>query len=296
MESLFVNALRIDSRFRTPSSASSTEFQIALPQTLEFSSDTVAYVSAVSFPNSWWNVDSDISDRCFVIETRTVGGAVRKRCRAVQIQAGQYTSLTLPTSLAAALNAGTSLVGMQYQVDYLSSRGTLRIQLAMAPGGALDASAKFQLPSEDELSSAQWRAANWVDAGGTTADAYDTSAPDAMTDLLRLPSTSAATTVLETGLLNVSPIDCLYLHSNLNNFDTMGPRGERTIIQRIPITVGYGLVNHYVANGSSEEAFNCGGAYRFLEFSLRTSRGRVVDLHGGQVSIELVFHKKSLYV
>jgi hypothetical protein len=288
METQFINAIRVDSRFRTRGTP--TDFQIALPITVEFPEGTVAYVSAVSFPNSWYNVDSDISDRLYVIETRTVGGASQRRCRALQIPAGQYTSLSLPTAIAAALNTNSSLAGMLYQVDYLNSRGSLRIQLATAPGGTTDASARFQLPSEDELASPNWSSVNWTGV----ADAYDTTNPDAMTDLLRLPTVSAPTTILETGLLNVSPIDCVYLRSNLSNFDTLGPRGERDIIQRIPVDVGYGLVNHYVANGASEESFNVTGAYRFLEFRLVTSRGRVVDLHGGQLSVEIVFQQKNL--
>ena len=85
------------------------------------------YVSAVSLPHSWWNVEEGLSDKLYVIETK---GSSGQRCRVLTIPPGNYSSLTLPGAVAAALNSGSSLTGMAYAVDYLSSRGCLRFQLA----------------------------------------------------------------------------------------------------------------------------------------------------------------------
>lgn len=286
----FPKCIRVDSRFRLRGSASTTDFSIELPETVEFPDDCRCFVSAVSFPVSFWNVDADVSDRLYVIETHTVGGVQQRRCRAIQIPAANYTSLSLPAALATALNAGTSLAGLSYQVDYLPSRGTLRFQLVVPAGGTPDASARFRIPSEDELTNSEWRAAHWTGS----ADGYDTSAPDAMSDLLRLPLTSADTTILETGILNVAPHDCLYLHSNLADFSTIAADGARDVIQRIPLFANYGFTNHFQASGDNEEYFEVSGAYRFLRFRLSTVRNRVIDLHGGHLSLELVFFQKSL--
>ena len=283
MES-YPKVIRIDSRYRKPDSGSSSDFRYELPVTVNFPEGTRCYVSAVSLPNSWFNVDAGLSDKLYVVETRTVAGAQIRRCRVVQLDAGNYSSLSLPTALAEKLNAGRSFTAVQYQVDYVGARGVLKLQL-VSMSGASDATARFQLPSEDELLSASWKAANWTG----TADAYDAADVDTMGDLLRLPATSAPVSAQETGLLNVAPTDVLYLHSNLAGFDGYGPRGEQDIIQRIAVTVSYGYTLHYVASGSDSEHFAVSGSVRELSISLTNVRGRVIDLHGGQMSLELTF-------
>ena len=100
---------------------------------------------------------------------------------------------------------------------------------------------------------------------------------------------------METGLLNVSPTDTLYLHSNLCDFGaSIGPRGESDQIQRIPVDVGYGFVLHVTANGSNDGRFPVAGHYNELTFRLCNVRGRIVDFHGEVMSVELTFAPRSL--
>jgi hypothetical protein len=114
---------------------------------------------------AWFNVDTFFSDKLYVRESRSAG--VRRRV--ITLDAGNYTSVTLPVALAEKLNAGKSFPTMSYAVNYVGARGCLLIQLVTISGQAADSSARFQLPSEDELLSASWRAANWT---GTT-DSFD---------------------------------------------------------------------------------------------------------------------------
>jgi hypothetical protein len=276
----YPRVIRVDSRYR--SSGTPTAFSVQLPRTVEFPPETVCYVSAVSLPVAWFNVDTFFSDKLYVRESRDAG----VRCRVITLDAGNYTSVTLPVALAEKLNAGKSFPTMAYSVNYVGSRGCLLIQLSANSGQAADSSARFQLPSEDELLSQSWRTANWTGS----ADSFDAGDLDTIGDLLRLPGTSAPTTSLETGLLNVSPTDVLYLHSNLCDFGaSIGPRGESDQIQRVPIDVSYGFICHYAANGSNEECFPVRGSYNELTFRLANVRGRTVDLHGGFMSVELTF-------
>jgi hypothetical protein len=58
----------------------------------------------------------------------------------------------------------------------------------------------------------------------------------------------------------------------------------------VAVTSSYGYVLSYVANGATEEFFPVSrGTFLELRFSLTNSRGRIIDLHGGQMSIELTF-------
>ena len=100
-----------------------------------------------------------------------------------------------------------------------------------------------------------------------------------------------ATTALETGLVNVTPIDVLYLTSNLTNWSTIGPRGEADWICRIPVDVAYGFGIHWQHSGNVYDFFEVGSmsGIQELTFKVINSFGTVVDLQGAPVSIELVF-------
>jgi hypothetical protein len=270
--------LRIDSRFRV--SGTSTNFTYQLPESMQFPEGTRAHVSAVSLPYSWWNVDADVNDTLYIVEN--TGAALVPR--AIKLTAGQYTSLTLPTAIQNALNAGSLLTPMTYAVSYVSAQGCLSIQLQ----GSANAAARFQLPSEDELMNSAWRASYW-----NVNVPYNTSDPKSLGDLLRLPSASSMTTSMQTGLLDVGPQHVLYLKSNLGTFNTVGPRGERDIISRVPVDVSYGYIIHYREMGSEPDFFDISNvSFRTLTFSLTNSKGAVIDLHGGQISIEIIFDEK----
>ena len=174
-----------------------------------------------------------------------------------------------------------SLPNSAYTVTYVASQGCLRIELTGS-----DATARFQLPSEDELTSYSWKSANWTG----NADPYSADDLDTMGDLLRLPAVSSPVASLLTGLLNVAPMDTLYIRApSFATYNSLGPRGETDILQRVPVTTSYGYNLHWLSNGSDSEYILVGGSYRSLSFSLTNVRGRVIDLHGGYFSVELTF-------
>ena len=278
MEPAHPKVIRLDSRYRSGGGPTDPIFQ--LPYSCTFPTGTRCYVSAFSCPVAWYNVDAGISDKLYVREERVSGGTL-VRCRVIQLEAGNYTSGTLPTALQDALNTGRSFMNASYQVEYVPTQGKLRIRLT-----GTDATARFSLPSEDELLSTTWRAANWTG----TADAYSALDLDTMGDLLRLPATSTPTTLLLTGLLNTSPVDVLYLRCpELTSFDSIGPRGESDLLARFPVDASYGFNLHWTSNGADSETSSVQGGFSRLSFSLTNVRGRVVDLHGGYMSLELQF-------
>lgn len=279
MDPSYPRVIRLDSRYRT--AGTPTDCVFTLPYDVEFPRGTRCFVSAVSCPHAWFNVDLGLSDKLYVRETRVQGGAVLVKCRVLQLEAGNCTSMTLPPALQTLMNAGRSFANSTYSVEYVPLQGCLRTQLSGA-----DTTARFSLPSEDELLSQAWRSANWTG----DADAYAADDLDTMGDLLRLPATSAPNTTLLTGLLNVSPVDVVYLRSStLASGDSIGPRGEADIIQRIAVDSTYGYNLSYTSNGADSEYFSVQGVYRELRFALTNVRSRTLDLHGGFFSVELTF-------
>ena len=282
MENSAPKVLRIDSRFRT--SGTSTDFQYELPESVQLPDGTQAHVSGVSFPYSWNNLQRNVNDTLYVIEADDATASAWRRV--IKLDAGQYTSLTLPALIQNALNAGTNLSPLQYNVSYVSAQGCLQIQL-QGTGGV--GQKKFRLPSEDELTSAQWLTANWYPAQGTAV--VNTQDPQSIGDLLRLPAVSGYTSAQLTGLIDVGPQHVLYLHSSISSFNQMGPRpGERDVICRIPVDVSYGYVVHYRHATIENDTFHVGGqSLRNISFRLTNGKGAVIDLQGGQLSIEIIF-------
>ena len=73
----------------------------------------------------------------------------------------------------------------------------------------------------------------------------------------------------------------------------MGPRGEQTIIKKIPVSseFGYMIIDKSI---SSHDYLECGKiTLRTLEFNLKDAKGRFVPLHNANISFSLVFSIKS---
>ena len=100
----------------------------------------------------------------------------------------------------------------------------------------------------------------------------------------------------DTGHVDVRRRHCLYLHSQaLANLRALGPGGGRTVLARVPVDSAFGGLIAKQHSGHALDFQPCGGrTLRTLDFSLRDSFNREVDLRGGHVSFELLFAPKPL--
>ncbi len=94
--------------------------------------------------------------------------------------------------------------------------------------------------------------------------------------------------------IDLRSVHTLFVHSpSFGNYSTLAPRGVRTVIQKVPVEVGYGAVLHYEHSGSSYDHIDVGSTtLKMLKFELRDARGNLVDLKGGHWSMTLVFARK----
>ena len=101
---------------------------------------------------------------------------------------------------------------------------------------------------------------NYGDAIGATPQ-YDSSFP------------------YKSGFLNFQGINHMYLSSpNLGCFTTLGPRGEQTIVKKIPVSSEFGFM--IIDRSTSQHDYlECGKTtLRTLEFNLKDGKGRCVPL------------------
>ena len=90
--------------------------------------------------------------------------------------------------------------------------------------------------------------------------------------------------------ISTQPINNVYLTSpNLGSFDTSSPFSNN-VIKKIPVNAPYGYVI-IDQNSSPNDYLNCSRqTLRTIEFHLKDSRGRYINLHGMNVSFSIVFY------
>lgn len=107
--------IEINSADRTPSSVSSTNFQVALPHS--YSAVSKATLRSVKIPNVFYNISSTLGNATIVWQRGANGYSVT-------IPDGNYSTTTLATQLAASMNATDS---NSYQIAFSTTSYTTTI-------------------------------------------------------------------------------------------------------------------------------------------------------------------------
>ena len=280
MSSIKYKKIYFDSKYKTNDSESTSNFKVELPETLFFENNTVFYVDDIAIPHSWWTVE-DFNNKLYMCAySGTSPGSVPGNTYSIIITLtnGNYTGNELASEITAKLHSN---VNNYYNCYYLSKTNTLQIATS-------DNNHKFKILTSHELKTG---------LGGVFSLPYDKTKPNDCNEILsNLDTVSEECSVLnpfKSGYLNMQPIRNLYLHSNLGNFNTVGPDGSQTIIKKIPVTSDYNIMifdqcvlyNDY--NDCSHQTI------KTIEFKLKTSRGDIVPLHGVDISLSIVFSRAS---
>ena len=88
-------------------------------------------------------------------------------------------------------------------------------------------------------------------------------------------------------LLNTHSI---FIHSpNIGSFETLGVRGESTIIKKIPVSSSYGFLIIDSVVATHDRIYVSNQMFKTLEFSLKNVHGNIINIHGSSVSFSLIF-------
>ena len=76
---------------------------------------------------------------------------------------------------------------------------------------------------------------------------------------------------------------------NLGHFSSIGPRGERNIIKKVPVSADFGYViyDSVVANHDYIDVSK--SFLRTIEINLRDVHGNIINLHGANFSFSIIF-------
>lgn len=264
--------LYIDSRFRTPESASGTDFVIQLSETLSLPPMCKCRVTNLSVPFSWYTVEEN--NRYFFFSERDSSN--NDTFHVATLPRGQYDGPRLATAIAAAMN-GISVYGSAYSVSYSDQRGTITIAVN-SPGQV------FTLYSDVTLRAMNpWRF-NIRSAAQPGSFGRNLRITETRTYQSNIPYVSEFV-----DLLNIKQ---LYLCSQaLGSLSSMGPRiGQRNCLCSCPVTSSFGYLIVQDATSGWEQDTEVGSqSLRRLDFQLQDADGLIVPLHGLDISFTLSF-------
>ena len=252
----------IDSRFKTSSSETHSNFTIDFPMTLLMPEDTGFYIEDVCIPHSWYPINAGNN----YLQVKYFNSTPKD----ITIDPGNYSVRDLNEAIVAKMNAAYSGLGEVFAMDYDSKTNTIGIKLKTATVGT---TFKIYTDNEFTVPANKTRSLNTM-LKNFTEDSFE------------------GTEVFRSGFVDMYPLRNIYLScSGLGNFNTMSVSGDRNIINNIPVNAGYGDVIYY-ESATGLDYLDCSHqTLSRVSFQLRDIFGNIIDLNGAHISFSIVFSR-----
>jgi hypothetical protein len=279
-----IKKIYIDTKYKTHDSISNSNFETELPMSVTFPENSVFYIDDVSIPHSWYVIEAGVNDKLYIYvspespDEDNSGVAYR----IVTVDPGNYVGTDLATEIQTKTNAaiGNSLHPNLIAATYSAKRNNITISITNADW-------KFLILTPDDISTSL--------RGFWLGETIDTSNPQDMNEILgNLEGNSPmyyTQSPYVSNALNLQTIRNMYIHSSLGNYNTLGPRGETTIIKKVPVSADKGdMIFDQVLTGN--DFGDCSKQkLRTIGFELKDSRGNYINLHGSNLSFSIVFSR-----
>ena len=287
--------LFVDSRFRTATSESNSDFSVELPFSVQCPAGSQLFVDNIVMSHSWPTITTS-NNKVFLEE---VESNIRYH-RMIEIEPGHYTIATIAAELQSKLRTGTFMLGGLYSVTF--SNGCLTISTTSPTGVAyiygredLNGNTSFFIDwtwgeTTVEFSSdfdTVWRAATIVsppDAPHPRTDACE------MIGIMKTGLSVQLGVPATLNYIDLQKHKCLYLCStDLGESTSMTMRGSTDVIRKIPVghtTQGQVIVDT-LSNSVAFALFRSDTILKFLSFQIRDFKGDIVPLYDHDVSFEI---------
>ena len=277
-----VKKIYVDSKYKTADSVSDSNFKFQLPQTCYMPDDTKFYISDVCIPHTW-NTINDFNSKLYLRIFYTAGSNPGLREDYIlDLTQKSYIGTTFATMLKSKIQEKLpSITTIQCTFDSTTNKLSLTI----------NADILFQFLTDKELIQDTIGANNFAWNG----DAYDKNDLKSANNIISNTQNSSIAhdnTHPFNNHLNLQPIRNLYLHSpNLGSFQTLGARGEQTIIKKIPVSSNQGEMIFSDYNPGSADMLDCSKqTLRQIEFRLTNVDGIEVPLNSCHCSFSIAFN------
>ena len=295
-----VKKVYVDSRFRSRDSTSNSDFKFELNESLDLPDNTFCYVDDISIPHTWRTIESHDNKLYIIFKTEYLAGggsemyaAYNHTAYVLEIPEGNYTGPALANAIQEQLSFAVSL---DFEVVYNASRGAITIKSNY--DGMLEKS--FIIPNDFGILTWSSQGADypWVNKQGIVI-AVDTGSPNSINGVLRnshndefIPVNTQTDfySTYESGFLDLLSIHNIYMHcENLGHFNSIGVRGENSIIKKIPVSssFGYLILDSVVSPHDKMDVSR--QTVKTIHITLKNVSGNVINLHGANCSFSLVF-------
>ena len=279
-----IKKIYVDTRFKSPDSASDSDFYIDLPQTLLMPEKSGFYIDDVSIPMSWFPIEEGRNNKMYIelfdkpipyhdytIEPR------KTEVKIISLEEKNYTNAELASAIELAINSNVYFVSENFHVTVTYDKRTETITILGKDGR------EWKLLTDKEIEAKGGYpnppgSMNMV-LNNKTPQNNKNCAPD------KLPNPDPVESIkiipFRSGYLNLYHVRNVYILCNgLGNFNTMSLSGERAVVKKVPVTAGYGemIFNESVIG---MDYLDCSRqTLSRLGFRLANIYGETINLHG----------------
>ena len=263
-----INKLCVDSRFRV--SGTTSDFRVEVPESIHLPENMGCMLTDISIPHTWYSID-ELNSKLYI--RIDANGTITDQV--LTLVHRNYDINTLAQELHNVIgNAVSPFTVSATPIDYL---GTITVATTWPV-------LAFKILTNDEL---------YNNLNGTwTGASYDPRNPHSCNDVLRNDAAKWCNFVnsFQSGFVDTISNHSVYITSpQLGSFLNIGPRGERTILKKVLVNVGYGsIITDTLLN--TDDYTDCSRQLiKTLDFKLTDVYGNALNLHGAHISFSVVF-------
>ena len=279
-----VKKIYVDSKYKTTDSVSDSNFKFQLPQTCYMPDDTKFFISDVCIHHTF-NTINDFNSKLYLRIFYTGGPNVGQPHEDYILDLDQksYIGTTFATMLKSKIQEKLPNI-TTIQCTFNSTTNKLSI--------TINEHIEFQFLTDKELLDPATLTAGNFAWNGDAYNKNDLKSANTIISNTANNSTPYTDTVQFNNHLNLQPIRNIYIHSpNLGNFQTLGARGEQTIIKKVPVSSNQGdmIFSDYTSSGY--DMLDCSKqTLRQIEFRLTNVDGIEIPFNDNHVSFSIVFN------
>ena len=299
--SLPIKVLHIDSHTKTVDSISNSNFKIELPEVLLFPKDTIYYIDSVTIPHTWYTIEANVNDKLYMQVTDNTTNIPLKTniCKIIVLEPGNYNITSLASEILIKANTSFSSSSIPHHFSIIANVYNNTISITPQTTTMM-----VKILTDSDILDGLSNISYWDSPGGWDGSwsgaSYNPSNPHDINDILNNTEGRASfftqSNAYRSGYVDLQPIKNVFLTStNLSNFHTLGPNGERIILKKIPVNAGNNEMIFYNTSLDSD-CLDCSRkTLKTIEFQLKDIRGNIIPLHGSHVSFTIIFDIKPSY-
>ena len=289
-----VKKVYVDSRFRTNDSDSNSDFKFELNEALDLQNNTVCYVDDISIPHTWRTIESYNNKFYIILRTTVVNPDTTATYNwipyMITIPDGNYDGYRLASGMQDLLNSIE--INFTFEVKYNTATGSIKIEeTTEGSGNAFDVPTDLGVATWDTETNNQYP---WRNIEGTIVYP-DVAFPQSINGVLRntemVPvNLSFMYSTYQSGFLDLLNIHNIYIHCpNLGHFNSIGVRGENTIIKKVPVSSSFGYLIIDTVVSPHDKMDVSRQNVKTIHITLKDVSGNVINLHGANCSLSLIF-------